>query len=189
MEELFLIALPLPGQQPVFQQQQRPFGPPSSSPQLTPHPRAVSVSPHTSLPPQAPQGPPHPLPLQPPHLLLTTQTEPPHMGTSTQSQTQGTFAQTQVQNQNKQRPLLLEEQPLLLQDLLDQERQEQQQQKQMQALIRQRSTTDSAFLGVGKSRILKLPLKHHWTVFLMKPLLNSCSCFVLQTLIPLQTPS
>ncbi|XP_031616289.2 histone-lysine N-methyltransferase 2C isoform X5 [Oreochromis aureus] len=135
------------GQQPVFQQQQRPFGPPSSSPQLTPHPQAVSVSPHTSLPAQDPQGPPHPLPLQPPH-LLTTQTQSPHMGTSTQSQTQGTFAQTQVQNQNKQRPLLLEEQPLLLQDLLDQERQEQQQQKQMQALIRQRSTTDSAFPGV-----------------------------------------
>ncbi|XP_018124496.1 histone-lysine N-methyltransferase 2C isoform X3 [Xenopus laevis] len=41
--------------------------------------------------------------------------------------------------QNRDRPLLLEEQPLLLQDLLDQERQEQQQQKQMQAMIRQRS--------------------------------------------------
>ncbi|XP_028327720.1 histone-lysine N-methyltransferase 2C isoform X3 [Gouania willdenowi] len=40
----------------------------------------------------------------------------------------------------QQRPLLLEEQPLLLQDLLDQERQEQQQQRQMQAMIRQRST-------------------------------------------------
>ncbi|XP_047187758.1 histone-lysine N-methyltransferase 2C isoform X3 [Scophthalmus maximus] len=38
------------------------------------------------------------------------------------------------------RPLLLEEQPLLLQDLLDQERQEQQQQRQMQAMIRQRSS-------------------------------------------------
>ncbi|XP_036437673.1 histone-lysine N-methyltransferase 2C isoform X1 [Colossoma macropomum] len=42
------------------------------------------------------------------------------------------------QSQTK-RPLLLEEQPLLLQDLLDQERQEQQQQRQMQAMIRQRS--------------------------------------------------
>ncbi|XP_075444004.1 histone-lysine N-methyltransferase 2C isoform X13 [Ascaphus truei] len=41
--------------------------------------------------------------------------------------------------QNRERPLLLEEQPLLLQDLLDQERQEQQQQRQMQAMIRQRS--------------------------------------------------
>ncbi|XP_043922826.1 histone-lysine N-methyltransferase 2C [Protopterus annectens] len=40
---------------------------------------------------------------------------------------------------NRERPLLLEEQPLLLQDLLDQERQEQQQQRQMQAMIRQRS--------------------------------------------------
>ncbi|KAM5303510.1 histone-lysine N-methyltransferase 2C isoform 9-T9 [Glossophaga mutica] len=41
--------------------------------------------------------------------------------------------------QGRERPLLLEEQPLLLQDLLDQERQEQQQQRQMQAMIRQRS--------------------------------------------------
>ncbi|XP_063159425.1 histone-lysine N-methyltransferase 2C isoform X3 [Candoia aspera] len=47
--------------------------------------------------------------------------------------------QTLVQQQNRERPLLLEEQPLLLQDLLDQERQEQQQQRQMQAMIRQRS--------------------------------------------------
>ncbi|KAM9308003.1 histone-lysine N-methyltransferase 2C [Gastrophryne carolinensis] len=45
----------------------------------------------------------------------------------------------QVMLQNRERPLLLEEQPLLLQDLLDQERQEQQQQRQMQAMIRQRS--------------------------------------------------
>ncbi|XP_058579704.1 histone-lysine N-methyltransferase 2C isoform X6 [Neofelis nebulosa] len=41
--------------------------------------------------------------------------------------------------QSRERPLLLEEQPLLLQDLLDQERQEQQQQRQMQAMIRQRA--------------------------------------------------
>lgn len=46
------------------------------------------------------------------------------------------------------RPLLLEEQPLLLQDLLDQERQEQQQQRQMQAMIRQRSS-DSFFPNIG----------------------------------------
>nr|XP_055037820.1 histone-lysine N-methyltransferase 2C isoform X4 [Misgurnus anguillicaudatus] len=38
------------------------------------------------------------------------------------------------------RPLLLDEQPLLLQDLLDQERQEQQQQRQMQDMIQQRSS-------------------------------------------------
>ncbi|XP_016320042.1 histone-lysine N-methyltransferase 2C [Sinocyclocheilus anshuiensis] len=44
------------------------------------------------------------------------------------------------QEGHQNRPLLLEEQPLLLQDLLDQERQEQQQQKQMQAMIRQRSS-------------------------------------------------
>ncbi|XP_072219663.1 histone-lysine N-methyltransferase 2C isoform X2 [Leuresthes tenuis] len=44
------------------------------------------------------------------------------------------------QHNPQHRPLLLEEQPLLLQDLLDQERQEQQQQRQMQAMIRQRSS-------------------------------------------------
>lgn len=49
------------------------------------------------------------------------------------------LSQPLAQQQNRERPLLLEEQPLLLQDLLDQERQEQQQQRQMQAMIRQRS--------------------------------------------------
>ncbi|TSL47723.1 Histone-lysine N-methyltransferase 2C [Bagarius yarrelli] len=49
------------------------------------------------------------------------------------------------------RPLLLEEQPLLLQDLLDQERQEQQQQKQMQAMIRQRSN-DSFFPNMDEAQ-------------------------------------
>lgn len=53
------------------------------------------------------------------------------------------------QQGQQNRPLLLEEQPLLLQDLLDQERQEQQQQKQMQAMIRQRSS-DSFFPNIGK---------------------------------------
>lgn len=53
------------------------------------------------------------------------------------------------QQGNQNRPMLLEEQPLLLQDLLDQERQEQQQQKQMQAMIRQRSS-DSFFPNIGK---------------------------------------
>ncbi|XP_056329618.1 histone-lysine N-methyltransferase 2C isoform X7 [Danio aesculapii] len=51
------------------------------------------------------------------------------------------------QQGHQNRPLLLEEQPLLLQDLLDQERQEQQQQKQMQAMIRQRSS-DSFFPNI-----------------------------------------
>ncbi|XP_072544552.1 histone-lysine N-methyltransferase 2C isoform X3 [Salminus brasiliensis] len=51
------------------------------------------------------------------------------------------------QQGQQNRPLLLEEQPLLLQDLLDQERQEQQQQKQMQAMIRQRSS-DSFFPNI-----------------------------------------
>lgn len=59
-------------------------------------------------------------------------------------------ALNQAMGQNSQhRPLLLEEQPLLLQDLLDQERQEQQQQRQMQAMIRQRSS-DSFFPNIGK---------------------------------------
>ncbi|XP_068593242.1 histone-lysine N-methyltransferase 2C-like isoform X2 [Cebidichthys violaceus] len=127
------------GQQSVFQQQQRPFGPPPSA-VFTPHPQGLPVSAHTSLTTQGPHAPPHPLSLQPsqPRLLLNPQTQLLH---------QGTFTQTQVvlpQNldQEQHRLLLLEEQPLLLQDLLDQERQEQQQQKQMQALIRQRSTTD-----------------------------------------------
>uniref|UniRef100_A0A674BEF3 Histone-lysine N-methyltransferase 2C n=1 Tax=Salmo trutta TaxID=8032 RepID=A0A674BEF3_SALTR len=61
---------------------------------------------------------------------------------------QGMFPQQQGpslgQAGPQNRPLLLEEQPLLLQDLLDQERQEQQQQRQMQAMIRQRSS-DSFF--------------------------------------------
>ncbi|XP_047675166.1 histone-lysine N-methyltransferase 2C isoform X3 [Tachysurus fulvidraco] len=60
----------------------------------------------------------------------------------------GILPQTQQAMLSQQnRPLLLEEQPLLLQDLLDQERQEQQQQKQMQAMIRQRSS-DSFFPNI-----------------------------------------
>ncbi|XP_049337977.1 histone-lysine N-methyltransferase 2C isoform X4 [Astyanax mexicanus] len=55
-----------------------------------------------------------------------------------------------AQHGQQNRPLLLEEQPLLLQDLLDQERQEQQQQKQMQAMIRQRSS-DSFFPNIGNT--------------------------------------
>ncbi|KAI1891323.1 hypothetical protein AGOR_G00142620 [Albula goreensis] len=50
------------------------------------------------------------------------------------------LASLSQQQGGQNRPLLLEEQPLLLQDLLDQERQEQQQQRQMQAMIRQRSS-------------------------------------------------
>lgn len=74
----------------------------------------------------------------------------------------GILPQTQQamlsQQGQQNRPLLLEEQPLLLQDLLDQERQEQQQQKQMQAMIRQRSN-DSFFPNIGKcgSGIFFLP--------------------------------
>ncbi|XP_058251274.1 histone-lysine N-methyltransferase 2C isoform X1 [Hemibagrus wyckioides] len=54
---------------------------------------------------------------------------------------QGSIGQqgAKIQQNQSNRPLLLDEQPLLLQDLLDQERQEQQQQRQMQAMIRQRS--------------------------------------------------
>ncbi|XP_028288299.1 histone-lysine N-methyltransferase 2C-like isoform X3 [Parambassis ranga] len=124
-------------QQSVFQQEQRPCGPPpSSSAPLTTHPQSLPVS---------PSAPSHPLSAQPPQprLLLNTQTQPPTPTAPAQSQTAFSLAQTQ--NQNKSRPLLLEEQPLLLQDLLDQERQEQQQQKQMQAMIRQRSNPESVF--------------------------------------------
>jgi len=63
------------------------------------------------------------------------------------------------QSGQQQRPLLLEEQPLLLQDLLDQERQEQQQQRQMQAMIRQRSS-DSFFPNIGTIiKLLQCPHK------------------------------
>lgn len=65
----------------------------------------------------------------------------------TQAQ-QAALNQAMGQHSQLHRPLLLEEQPLLLQDLLDQERQEQQQQRQMQAMIRQRSS-DSFFPNIG----------------------------------------
>ncbi|XP_037132980.1 histone-lysine N-methyltransferase 2C isoform X4 [Syngnathus acus] len=57
------------------------------------------------------------------------------------------FGEDQQVLHGQHRPLLLEEQPLLLQDLLDQEKQEQQQQRQMQAMIRQRSS-DSFFPNI-----------------------------------------
>ncbi|XP_077954733.1 histone-lysine N-methyltransferase 2C isoform X12 [Gasterosteus aculeatus] len=60
---------------------------------------------------------------------------------------QEALSQALGQHGQLHRPLLLEEQPLLLQDLLDQERQEQQQQRQMQAMIRQRSS-DSFFPNI-----------------------------------------
>ncbi|KAM7400603.1 hypothetical protein PAMA_005007 [Pampus argenteus] len=60
---------------------------------------------------------------------------------------QAMLIQAMSQHGQQHRPLLLEEQPLLLQDLLDQERQEQQQQRQMQAMIRQRSS-DSFFPNI-----------------------------------------
>lgn len=66
-------------------------------------------------------------------------------------------AQQLSQALGQHRPLLLEEQPLLLQDLLDQERQEQQQQRQMQAMIRQRSS-DSFFPNIGKAPRPPLPV-------------------------------
>lgn len=65
---------------------------------------------------------------------------------------QGSIGQQgpKMQQSQSNRPLLLDEQPLLLQDLLDQERQEQQQQRQMQAMIRQRSN-DPFFPNIGKA--------------------------------------
>lgn len=60
--------------------------------------------------------------------------------------------ESQAQQGQQNRPLLLDEQPLLLQDLLDQERQEQQQQMQMQVMIRQRSS-DTFFPKIGKPKL------------------------------------
>lgn len=70
---------------------------------------------------------------------------------------QGSMGQqgTKIQQCQSNRPLLLDEQPLLLQDLLDQERQEQQQQRQMQAMIRERSN-DPFFPNVGKACVILL---------------------------------
>lgn len=102
------------------------------------------MSPHTSVTPEV-----MPLPPPQPHLPLNSQTQ-----TSTQNHTPNPaiFTETQIQDHNpNKRPLLLEEQPLLLQDLLDQERQEQQQQKQMQALMRQRSTPEPGLTGLGEA--------------------------------------
>ncbi|XP_029444302.1 histone-lysine N-methyltransferase 2C isoform X2 [Rhinatrema bivittatum] len=60
-------------------------------------------------------------------------------GSSNMSASQQIILPQTMNQGNRERPLLLDEQPLLLQDLLDQERQEQQQQRQMQAMIRNRS--------------------------------------------------
>ncbi|XP_071184546.1 histone-lysine N-methyltransferase 2C-like isoform X8 [Salvelinus alpinus] len=70
--------------------------------------------------------------------------QPTAHGLNPQGQQGSSLGQAGPQN----RPLLLDEQPLLLQDLLDQERQEQQQQRQMQAMIRQRSS-DSFFPNIA----------------------------------------
>ena len=101
---------------------------------------------------------PHPAP---PHLLLPPQTLPPQAGMPPQpqpqvpnqalfsAQQQGPISQGLSLPQGH-RPLLLEEQPLLLQDLLDQERQEQQQQRQMQTMIRQRPTSETLPPSMGE---------------------------------------
>ncbi|XP_028290011.1 histone-lysine N-methyltransferase 2C-like isoform X2 [Gouania willdenowi] len=83
-----------------------------------------SKSNEQALPPGLTATGPAPLTSAPPSVLQQRAFGPPHPGPSTLNQ-----------NQSQSRHLLLEEQPLLLQDLLDQERQEQQQQKHMQALI------------------------------------------------------
>ncbi|MGH0136420.1 UNVERIFIED_CONTAM: hypothetical protein FKN15_071926 [Acipenser sinensis] len=76
------------------------------------------------------------------HIPMVDQSEPSGM-----SATEQALISQALSQQNRERPLLLDEQPLLLQDLLDQERQEQQQQRQMQAMIRQRSS-DSFFPNI-----------------------------------------
>lgn len=90
---------------------------------------------------QRPFGPvpPHPMPLQ------STQA---HLLLNNQNQVQDP---DQDEDPDRGRPLLLEEQPLLLQELLDQERQEQQQQKQMQALIRHRATPEAVVPNMGRT--------------------------------------
>ncbi|XP_023181708.1 histone-lysine N-methyltransferase 2C-like isoform X7 [Xiphophorus maculatus] len=120
-----------PGESSVFHQ--RPFG-------SAPIPQPIPSGPGPQGAPTLPQS-----PSTQPRLLLNPQNHPPHPGTETQSMSSVSFPENQVslQNQNKSRPLLLEEQPLLLQELLDQERQEQQQQKQMQALIQHKSDSES----------------------------------------------
>lgn len=128
------------------------------------------MSPHTSVTPEV-----LPLPPPQPHLPLTSQTQTAHMGTSSQNHTANPaiFSETQIQDQNpnKQRPLLLEEQPLLLQDLLDQERQEQQQQKQMQALMRQRPAPESGVTSMGKTFKTR-----SWNFLLLHGLNVKCVC-------------
>jgi histone-lysine N-methyltransferase MLL3 len=82
----------------------------------------------------------------------TNQTVPLTNQSSTMSGPQQLMIPQTLAQQNRERPLLLEEQPLLLQDLLDQERQEQQQQRQMQAMIRQRS--EPFFPNIGRKFLL-----------------------------------
>uniref|UniRef100_A0A087X9K9 Histone-lysine N-methyltransferase 2C n=1 Tax=Poecilia formosa TaxID=48698 RepID=A0A087X9K9_POEFO len=123
-----------PGESSVFHQ--RPFG---SAPIPQPIPSGPAPQGAPTMPQSQSTQPPQP------QLLLNPQNHPSHPGTETQSMSSVSFPENQVslQNQNKSRPLLLEEQPLLLQELLDQERQEQQQQKQMQALIQHKSGSES----------------------------------------------
>lgn len=145
-----------PGQQVLFQQNQRPLGPVPS-----PHPQGLTG------------------PLQPPQprLLVTPQ--------------------NQNQNQNKYRPLLLMEQPLLIQDLLDKERQEQQQQKHMQTMIRQTSGPEPGFPSMGKTKSPRdqSPGRSSRTrssslfCVQVQHLQNSLCLLVLQTLTPSQTRS
>nr|XP_033787549.1 histone-lysine N-methyltransferase 2C isoform X5 [Geotrypetes seraphini] len=73
---------------------------------------------------------------QPPNQAMSLPSQP---GSSNMSASQQIILPQAINQQNRERPLLLDEQPLLLQDLLDQERQEQQQQRQMQAMIRNHS--------------------------------------------------
>ncbi|XP_030054215.1 histone-lysine N-methyltransferase 2C isoform X2 [Microcaecilia unicolor] len=73
---------------------------------------------------------------QPPNQAMSLPSQP---GSSNMSVSQQIILPQAINQHNRERPLLLDEQPLLLQDLLDQERQEQQQQRQMQAMIRNHS--------------------------------------------------
>lgn len=134
------VLCPSPGPQGSFQQSAA--GPGSAYLALQPPPSGLSPIPQGVPLDSGPRS----LSLQ----LLNPNAQPLQREVSAQDQSQSQ-EQEQSQNQNKGKPLLLEEQPLLLQDLLDQERQEQRQQKQMQALIRHKSTPEPGILDLGET--------------------------------------
>ncbi|XP_051910013.1 histone-lysine N-methyltransferase 2C-like [Hippocampus zosterae] len=134
------VPTPPPAPGPQGSSQQGAAGPGSAYLALRPPPSG-----HGPVPQGVPLDSPS-LQLPRPCLLLNPNAQPLQREASAQGQEQ---EREQIRNQNKGKPLLLEEQPLLLQDLLDQERQEQQQQKQMQALIGHKSAPEPGILDLA----------------------------------------